>query len=268
MSSGRWRTRAVIVIVAGIALGATIGPAAADEPKVPQQVADYFATGLIPRLIDLYGSGTDFDATTRVGTITRVRVWTEEFLSGRKSDDPTRLTNDWVAPVSIADKPLGLAMVWINPSTDLPELAAFDREAGVVGALAASPKGALLIHDVQRSAWFALAGTVLTPLVAGTSGVTAATTPDAFQAALRGASAPVAEGSAGVNQGLLIAGITLGIVVLLLAIFVLLPSRRRTASGSDVATANSVGDVDAAGDPPDGAEPVREPSPIAANAPE
>ena len=78
-------------------------PAVADEP-VPEQVAEYFATGLVPRLLDLYGAAR-VGPKSEVGAITRVSVWTDEFLAGGSSGSPTRLTNDWVAAVSDAKNP-------------------------------------------------------------------------------------------------------------------------------------------------------------------
>jgi hypothetical protein len=199
--------------------------ATADDAPVPEQVAGYFATGLVPRLIDLYGSGAGTEDTTKVGGISRVFVWSDGFLAGRKGGDPTTFTNDWVAPVTIGDKPFGLATVWINPSTELPELAGVDLGSAVVTAVERAPEGSILVHDSRHSAWFALKDDVLTPLVPGTSGVSAATSPVAAQAVLAKA-APVGP-RPGVNYGLLIAGGTLGMVVLALAGFVLLPDRRR-----------------------------------------
>lgn len=207
------------------------GPAvAADQPKVPEQVASYFADGLIPRLIDLYGAGDgvstgiDFDATTVVGRISRVLEWTPDFLAGKPTDAPTRLTNNWVAPVSLRGAVIGLATVWINPADDLPELATFNPPA-LAGLLAAAPPKSLLVRDVPHSAWFAIDGEVLTPLVEGNSGATAVTTPDAYQRTISNISQ--SEQSERSSPGVLIAGIVLGAVVVLLAIFVLLPDRRR-----------------------------------------
>lgn len=207
---------------------------AAEQPKVPRQVADYFADGLIPRLIDLYGagdgvaSGIDFDATTTVGAISRVLAWTPDFLAGEKSDDATVLTNDWVAPVSLRGAVIGLATVWINPATELPELATFDPPE-LARALAAAPPASLLVHDPDREAWFAIDGDVLTPLVPGTSGATAETTPNAYQKTLSAPEPTETEGPPGVA----IAALVLGVAILGLAIFVLLPVRKSSTPDAE-----------------------------------
>lgn len=216
----------VVVLTLGF-LGAS--PASADDsPKIPQEVADYFANGLIPRLIDLYGSGdgvtagTDFDATTTVGGISRVFEWTPDFLAGKFTDEPTRLTNNWVAPVSVRGEILGLATVWINPATDLPELSSFDSPELARG-LAAAPDTSRLVHDAARQAWFAVSGKSLTPLVAGTSRVTGTTTTDAYQLSIATRTVPRPSGFSGVA----ISALVLGLVILGLAVFVLLPVGKR-----------------------------------------
>lgn len=207
---------------------------AADLPKTPQPVAEYFADGLIPRLINLYGSGNgvttgvDFDATTKVGTISRVREWTPDYLAGHTSDDPTRLTNNWVAPVSVRDKVLGLATVWINPSTNQPELASFDN-AELARQIAAAPQGSALIHDPAREAWFALVKDSLFTLVPGSSGVTGATTPGAYQRLI----STLAPEEQAKPTGVAIAALVLGVVILGVAIFVLLPLKRTTPMPTD-----------------------------------
>lgn len=218
--------------------GAPSTPAqAAEQPTVPRQVADYFAEGLIPRLIDLYGSGDgvnagiDFDATTTVGGISRVLEWTPDFLAGKRTDVPTVLTNNWVAAVSVRGQVIGLATVWINPALDAPELASFDPPE-LARALAAAPPESLLVQDTAREAWFALDGDVLTPLVAGNSGVTQPTTPDAYQARI--ADVALAESAAaGGPPGVAIAALVLGIAIVGLAIFVLLPVRKRPPGDED-----------------------------------
>ena len=230
-----YRTLGAASLVVASLLAA--GPAtAADQPKVPEQVASYFADGLIPRLIDLYGAGEgvskgiDFDATTAVGRISRVLEWTPDFLAGKATDTPTQLTNNWVAPVSLRGSVIGLATVWINPADDLPELATFNPPA-LARLLAAAPPKSLLVRDVEHSAWFAIDGPVLTPLVEGNSGATTVTTPDAYQRTISNVSQ--SEHSDRSSPGVLIAGIVLGVVVILLAIFVLLPDRRRGKAASE-----------------------------------
>jgi hypothetical protein len=227
-----WRLSlaAVLVALSGVALAAQ--PAAADEPKVPEQVAGYFSADLIPRLADLYGgTKSGYDATTKVGTVHRLLAWTAPFLAGRQTETPTELTNNWVATVTDkSDKPLGVATVWINPGSDLPELADYAPGTALAQALAKAPAGFMLLQDRPRSAWLATDGTSLVALVPGSSGVSGKTTPAAYEKRLEAAAATAqAAKDAGTNPGLVIAGIILGVAVLVLIAFILLPDRRRRA---------------------------------------
>ena len=221
------------------------------EPTLPEPVATYISTGLLPRLADLYGpgkkagSGIEFDATAKVGDIHRLFAWTPAFLAGKKTDTPTQLTNNWVAPITVKGQVIGLATVWINPSSDQPELANFDLGPGLATALAAAPKGTVLIRDDTHSAWFASDGETITPLVSGTSGVATAKTVTAYRDSLP-ASAQSTPDAAGSSNGLAIAAIVLGVVVVLLALFVLLPLRRRRVVPAVVAV-----DEPAVVEPPD-----------------
>jgi len=208
--------------------------AAADDSPVPENVAAYFATGLIPRLADLYGTAgnsdpdTTFDSTTKVGAIQRLLAWTPEFLAGDKTDNPTELTNTWIAPVTAKSGAiLGLAAVWINPGNNKAELADFSRGRALVDALGRAPKDTQLIDDTVQQAWFATDGKTLTPLVTGNSGTSGPLTIAEYQKILRAKAVAPKPPAAPANPGLLIAGITLGGVVVLLAIFILLPGRKR-----------------------------------------
>ncbi|MHC5795058.1 hypothetical protein ACVXZ4_02765 [Lacisediminihabitans sp. FW035] len=236
------RKTVVVVILAAAAVFVSAAPASAlDEPRVPENVGRYFATGLMPRLVDLFGAkaGAEvvFDSAAKVGGIHRVLSFTKAFLSGAKTDDPTQITNTWIATITAADGTVaGVATVWINPASDQPELADFSSGPALATALATAPKGTLLVRDDTHSAWFATDGTTLTPLVSGTSGVSVATTPVAYQRQFT-LSAPVAA-DPGPNRGLIIAVVVLGIVVVLLATFVLLPDRRRRAQMTGVPAAD------------------------------
>ncbi|MEO7349242.1 MAG: hypothetical protein ABIW32_05210 [Terrimesophilobacter sp.] len=233
---GRSAAMLAALIVTALSVVFTAPSASAlDQPTTPQPVAEYFAEGLVPRLIDLYGAGDgitkgiDFDATTEVGKIERVREWTPDFLAGKVVDDPTRLTNNWVAPVRVRGDVLGLATVWINPADDEPELATFDP-AELARDLAAAPKDSWLIHDPARGAWFALTEDGLFPLLSGTSGVTEPLTVASYQRLIAAASpANVKVATSAVP----VAALVLGIVVVLVAIFVILPVRRKLGPDSD-----------------------------------
>ena len=248
------RQAAAVMLLAAAAIFASASAAAAlDEPRVPENVGQYFATGLMPRLVDLFGAkaGAEvvFDTTAKVGAIHRVLSWTSVYLSGAKTDAPTQITNAWVAPISAADGTVaGVATVWINPASDQPELADFSSGSALATALATAPTGTLLIRDDPHSAWFATDGKTLTPLVTGSSGVAAVTTPDAYQRQFNLAS-PVSVESAP-NRGLLIAVLVLGVVVVMLAVFVLLPDRRRRAPAVGSAGVESAGVESAASKQP------------------
>jgi hypothetical protein len=231
---------ALLIVFFGLVVGSK--SAIADGADVPEQVSAYFASGLMPRLADLYlagakeGETAPFDATAKVGTIRRLSTWTADFSAGRSTETPTELTNQWVAPVS--DKSgtvLGLATVWINPGSDLPELADFNLGATLVTAVGKAPAAMLLVHDSDRSAWFATDGKKLVPLVAGSSGLAAESTVADYQKVLRAHPVKPAGEPAAANPGLVFAGVTLGGVVLLLAVVILLPGRKRR-DGSAPAT--------------------------------
>ncbi len=244
------KSTATIVVVLVLGLLGAPSASADDQPQVPHQVSDYFANGLIPRLIDLYGSGdgvtagTDFDATTTVGRISRVFEWTPDFLAGKHGDAPTRFTNNWVASVSVRGAFLGLATVWINPASDLPELSSFDSPE-LAMRLSSAPAKSSLVHDTARQAWFLVNGNSLTPLVAGTSRVTGTTTTDAYQLSISSAQPPQSSGFSGVA----ISALVLGVVILGLAVFVLLPVGRRGEKGKPEGAED--GDTDEADDTDD-----------------
>lgn len=221
------------------ALSTGTSASAAGASAVPEQVETYFAEGLIPRLTDLYAPGADgksgipFDDTTTVGTIARVSVWTDAFRAGEQDVEPTQLTNDWVAPITLgADEQVGLSTVWISPHTNMPELANFVPSDSLGLALAAAPEGAILVRVEERSAWFAVADDRVIPLVVGDTGITQKSLSlSEVQAALLGG--PPAQ-SSNTNRGFVIAGLTLGFVVVLLALFVLMPDRRGAHTDPDV----------------------------------
>ena len=245
------KAAAVVLLAAAAFFGSASAASALDEPRVPENVGQYFASGLVPRLVDLFGAkaGAEvvFDSSAKVGAIHRVLSWTTGYLSGAKTGEPTQITNNWVAPISSADGTVaGVATVWINPASSQPELADFSQGRALATALATAPTGTLLIRDDSRSAWFATDGTTLTPLVSGSSGIVTATTPDAYQRQFTLTSSASVESAP--NRGLLIAVLVLGVVVVLLAVFVLLPDRRRRASadGAAVGDAATVGELPAA----------------------
>lgn len=175
------------LLLAGAATA--LAPAAsASDGSVPPEVAAYATDpdGLVARLADLFGPtadgrGIDFDETTTVGQLNRAFVFTDAFLAGESTQTPIELVNEWTAPISLAEQPVGLAVIWINQTTIDPELADFTADAAVATALADVPADAALVHDADRQAWFALTGSELVALVPGSSGVAESTTLGRYQ---------------------------------------------------------------------------------------
>ena len=229
---------AIVGVVAPAAASMPSSVAHASQGSVPSEVAR-FATdpdGLLSRLDDLFGvttsgQGIEFDDTTKVGQLNRAWIFTEAWLDGGAADDPVELTNLWTAPITIADKPVGLATIWINTTTDAPDLADFDRSASSATALADVPAEAQLVRDEPRAAWFTLVEGQLTPLVAGDSGVDAATDLTAYQRTITGTEPPPAPPAN--RDGLLGAGLVAGAAVLVVLVVLLLPMLRRRAGDKD-----------------------------------
>jgi hypothetical protein len=167
-----------LLVLAPILGASTLAIAAPAEGSVPSEVAAYVADGsLVAQLDDVYGvgaegDGIEFDETTTTGVIERVHHFSDELRAGEDTDHPLDLVNEWIVPISIAEEPVGLATIWINPASVRPELASFVADAELATALSAVPDGASLVHDEVSVAWLALAADgILTPLVPGTTGL-------------------------------------------------------------------------------------------------
>ncbi|TXK18509.1 hypothetical protein [Homoserinibacter sp. GY 40078] len=226
-----------VVMLAGALVLPAAGAATASEGSVPAEVRAYVkGGGLADRLEDIYGEGADgegipFDDTTTPGPISRVFHWTDERVAGDLSGPATRLVNEWAVPVSLGEEPVGVAIVWINTETDVAELAEFEPDADAAVALADVPEESRLVRDLGAGAWFALEDDVLTPLVAGSSGVTGPTPVD--EVALI---SPDAEAPPEPEDPTAAFIVAIGAVVVLLAIVVvslLLPGRTRRTPDAD-----------------------------------
>lgn len=223
--------RGSAVLLAGMLAALVLGPAAAASASlgsVPAQVTAYVADGgMVARLSDVYGKngagvGIDFDATTKAGPISRVYEWTAARLSGAGTDHPVQLTNNWVVPITIGGDPVGLATIWINPQTVAPELAAFEASATLATAMGNVPAAAALVRDSSTHAWLALAEGTVTPLVAGSSGLSSPAPVDSLT--LSAETAPVVAQEPNTGLGLAIGAVAVVVVVIVVAL--LLPRRR------------------------------------------
>ncbi len=169
---------ALLTLLAAASLVLAGAPAWASDGSVPPDVRAFAADGgLLAELDDVYGDdgaggGIPFDAeTTEAGPVMRVFRFTDELLAGEAEAKPVRLVNEWAVPVSVDEQPVGVAIVWINPDTEQPELAELELRPDAAAALAGVPEAARLVRHAPTGAWFALEGDLLTPLVPGASGV-------------------------------------------------------------------------------------------------
>ena len=254
-----------LLVIAPI-LGATTlaASAAPGEGSVPSEVAAYVADGsLVAQLNDVYGvdaggDGIEFDETTKPGVIERVHHFSDELRAGEDTDHPLDLVNEWIVPISIAEKPVGLATIWINPTSVRPELASFEADAELATALSAVPDGASLVHDEVSAAWLALSddGT-LTPLVPGTTGLSTPVPIDDIALLPSEGGEETTAGDPATGVGFAIAVILVLLAIIIVALVV--PSLRKK---KPVDADAEESDGEAVGTEPDVSEPAAiEPAP-------
>ena len=222
-------------VPAAVLLGVAAEPAAAASASlgsVPADVTAYVSGGgLVARLNNVYGpnasgtQGISFDATTKAGPISRVYEWTAGRLANLVTDHPVQLTNNWVVPITIGDKSVGLATIWINPQTVQPELAEFTPDAALGTALTTVPATAALVRDTSTGAWLALDGSTVTPLVAGRSGLT--TPAPVASLTLSTSPATPAPAASEPHTGLALAIGLVGLIVVVIVVALLVPRGRR-----------------------------------------
>jgi len=236
----------VLAVVALVGAPLAASSAAATAGSVPSVVAAYAAdpAGLLARLDDLFGVGStgkglDFGDDTKVGELDRVFVWSDDFLAGKTDAAATKRVNEWTATITIADKPVGVATIWINPAGDAPDLADFTRGASLGAAFAGIPAEATLVHDTAHSAWFTLTDAALTPLDPGSSGVRTTTTLTAYQKTLVAEEAAPPASEATDNRGAINSIVVVVVALIVVAALVVLTGRhsRMTADAAAQASA-------------------------------
>ncbi len=222
-----------LVGAVALALAVSTAPASASQGSVPSVVSNFTTDprGLIAELKDLFGRGAAagggiaFDSTTKVGQLNRIFTLSPDFVAGKATQNPLEWQNLWSAPISLGDKPVGLAVIGIDPNSNAPTLASFTPEAALAKALTDVGTDAYLVHDEPRAAWLTLTGTTLTTLVAGTSGATAQVSLGAYQSLILAAGTQ----SNTATQVPTLAVLVLIVVVVGLGILIWLPSRRARA---------------------------------------
>jgi hypothetical protein len=255
----------VLALNAGLLVAGPVTTAFASQGSVPSVVSDYAANpqGLLARLADLFGpgkggTGIAFDDTAKVGQLNRAYAFTNDFAQEKTNENPIRLTNEWTAPISVADSPVGLATIWINPQTDDPELAGFVADPVAGKALADVPAAGYLIHDEPRQAWLTLDADVLTALVPGSTGLTGPTTAIEYRTRVLSADATgTAVVAPPTGQGAINSIVIVSVALLVTAAILLAPGwrRRRKAAASanpdgGAPEASAADAADAAATPP------------------
>ncbi len=226
---------AALAVVGAVALAVAIGaaPASASQGSVPSVVSTFTTDprGLIAELKDLFGRGSaggagiTFDSTTKIGQLNRIFTLSPDFVAGTTTQNPLEWQNLWSAPISLGDKPVGLAVIGIDPNDNAPTLASFTPEAGLATALADVGADVYLVHDESRSAWLTLTDTTLTTLVAGTSGASAQVSLGEYQRLILATAAQ----SNTATQVPTLAVLVLIVVLVGLAILIWLPGWRAKA---------------------------------------
>lgn len=246
----RLRSALAVPVAALLALlpAAPAAFAAPAEGSVPSEVAAYVADGsLVHQLADVYGpgaagEGVDFDDTTKTGTIERVHVWSDALRNGDDTERYVELVNEWVVPISIAEEPVGLATIWINPTSVAPELASFTRDAELATALSEVPAGSSLVHDVESAAWFALAEDgILTPLVPGSTGLSTPVPIDDVAILPAGSGETTTGGDPNTGVGLAIA--VVGLLLAIIVVVLILPTIRKRGSSDEDGDAAEAAEV-------------------------
>ncbi|MEV8254460.1 hypothetical protein AB0O95_10910 [Rhodoglobus sp. NPDC076762] len=229
-SSPRYRLAGVVA--ATIVAMMTLVPSAAASAStgsIPPDVTSFAGDdqGLLLELeeffgVDQRGSGIDFSDGIELGAIDRVFLWSNDYHAGEATETPVQYVNRWKVPVLIGEEPIGVALIGFDPATVEPEMIDFIRSPGTALALDDVDDDAILIHEPETDAWFALVDDVITPLVRGSSEVAGETTLAAYQPIVSSRLIEVVEENPQPDQGsvqsVVLIVTTIGVVLLALLI--------------------------------------------------
>jgi hypothetical protein len=222
------------LLAVGFALTGAATSAAASDGSIPVQVSQFLGEGLTARLSDLYGPGTGgtgiaFSSTTAYGSTSRVFEFAPGFVSKARTfstADPAilaRRVDEWVTVVSVDKIPVGVATVSYSTAGGAV-LTTFAPDLTLAAALPKLAATAQLVHDGTHHAWGSLAGDTITPIEAGSTGLTAPIS----LASYPHATTTAAKQAAGVDPGVVAGAITLILIAVIVALAVLWPRRKRT----------------------------------------
>jgi hypothetical protein len=223
------------LLLAGVSVGITAPAASASDGSTPVQVSNFLGEALTSRLADLYGpnasgKGVRFDATTAYSATSRVFVFAPDFVDGKatfSTSSPAiaaRRINEWVAVVSVQKAPVGVVTVKYSSKTG-PQLVNFAPDLTLAAALPRLGATSQLVHDTAHRAWGSLTVDSITPIEAGTTGLSGA-------ASLADYPRPTAKKTdvskaVGIDPGVAAGALTLALVILVIALAVLVPRRKK-----------------------------------------
>lgn len=170
-------TKLLTRLLCGLALAAVVGAgsvtlANADE-GTPNDVQAAYSEEALAGLRSMEESsvsidetdGPDFSAATSFGFPRRVHLWSDDLVQGEETAVPTTTVDEWLAPVlGPEDEPLGTFRVWRPTSEKQAELAGYNDDAELAGALQKLEDDSALISDPTIEAWYALDGGIVTAL--------------------------------------------------------------------------------------------------------
>jgi hypothetical protein len=228
------RAGVAALLALGFAVTGAATSAAASDGSIPVQVSQFLSEGLTARLSDLYGPGTGgtgiaFNSTTAYGSTSRVFEFAPGFVSKARefsTADPAilaRRIDEWVTVVSVDKTPVGVATVSYSTAGGAV-LTTFAPDLTLAAALPKLSATAQLVHDGAHHAWGSLAGDTITPIDAGSTGLTA---PISLASYPHAPTTP-AKQAATVDPGVVAGAITLILIAVIIALVLLWPRRKRT----------------------------------------